>query len=655
MRSTMGSGVHKSIQSRGKHKVQATRLMGLAPVRLAKRPFEGRAWVLLSGGAVACALGAGIAQAQNALTPGESLPAITPGGAPVSAVQPGLPAPNRRAPVEEARISLRFQDASVADLVQMISQQGNVEIIINGDVAGTIKYINLEDKTPEDALKAVAVSAGLQWRRLDARTFLIAKELPAIPEVPAQLPSAPEIPTYNGLGGAAVLPMPSLDGIPELVNPDIDANGNERRESRVLAVKNVPVRIMAWWIDKQNQPEPIQYSTSRQNTERFFDKHLGEPAFAPEVTAAMNGGYAPPTQYPNPYAPSGPYGAGGNGANEGGLGQFSSPYTQDNAQFGFGGNNNTGGGRRGNRGGRGNNGGGRGNNRGGLGGGGGDGLFDLSEQGVDQIIAIDPQNALLVYGTEAGVRALENIVQFLDKPLRQVEIEAQFVSVNSNNTDEFGINFTSQNGPFTVAATPASTINARGGTFSLGFVRNNFQATLNSLVSRGRAKVVTAPRVTAINNLTASLQSSTSTPIVTTSTQAGIGGQVGQQQNVNFITTSIGLTVTPTINNDDTITVVMQPQVSTQQAIPGSIAPRIVQQIVQTVANVKDGDTIVLGGLRDKQIARTSSGVPLLSQIPLLGALFRSRSDIMADNDLIVFLTARIKRRLDEDAPVPGT
>ncbi|MDF2441788.1 MAG: ral secretion pathway protein, partial [Abditibacteriota bacterium] len=288
-------------------------------------------------------------------------------------------------------------------------------------------------------------------------------------------------------------------------------------------------------------------------------------------------------------------------------------------------------------------------------GGGGGGLFDLSEQGIDQIIAVDPQNALLVYGTEQGVRALETIIQYLDRPLRQVEIESQFVNVSTTDARSFGIDFQSSNGPFTVSTSGLAPA-AGNGALTLGFVRGNFQATLNSLIRQDRAKIVNSPRVTAINNLTASLQSMTQTPVILTTAQqgGGIGGGVAQGQNLIFINTSIGITVTPTINNDDTITVVMQPNVSTQR--PTSLGvPQVFQQTVQTVANVKDGDTIALGGLRTKAISRGGARIPILSDIPFLGKLFRSSNVSEEDGELIIFLTARIIRRLDETEAVPGT
>src|SRR4028118_1911209 len=114
-------------------------------------------------------------------------------------------------------------------------------------------------------------------------------------------------------------------------------------------------------------------------------------------------------------------GFGGGGGGQFGGGQFGGGGGQVGGQVGIGG-------------------------QGGVGGVGGVGtqpagsIFTLPE-GIDQMVAIDPQNALLVYGTEEGLRELEALIAFLDRPLRQVEIEAQFVQVNTQDVNQFGITF----------------------------------------------------------------------------------------------------------------------------------------------------------------------------------------------------------------------
>ena len=243
--------------------------------------------------------------------------------------------------------------------------------------------------------------------------------------------------------------------------------------------------------------------------------------------------------------------------------------------------------------------------------------------------------------------------------LRQVEIEAQFVELQSQDARSFGIDFTTSRGDFD-ASTNGFSPGSAPGSISVGFVRGNFQAQLTALMANNRAKLITAPRVTAINNLTASLQSTERRALILTTAVAGggVGGAVGQGQNLLFISTTTGLNVTPTINGDDTITVLMQPQVSSSSSLARTDKTRlgtITQRQLETVANVRDGDTIALGGLKTINNQRQDRKVPLLGDIPLIGGLFHSKTITENESELIIFLTARIIRRADDPVNVPGT
>ena len=186
-------------------------------------------------------------------------------------------------------------------------------------------------------------------------------------------------------------------------------------------------------------------------------------------------------------------------------------------------------------------------------------------------------------------------------------------------------------------------------------MRNTFTARLNALVADNRAKIITAPRVTAINNLTANLTSTERRTLILTSVAQNIGGGQQAAQQLLFIDTQTGLTVTPTINGDDTITVLMRPQVSTQDGTSG--LGTITRRELTTIANVRDGDTIALGGLRVVRNTAQNYRVPLLADIPLIGRLFQSRTITENESELIIFLTARIIRRAGSDinTVVPGT
>ena len=563
----------------------------------------------------------------SAIVPVGQAPGITaPDKAPLGAAVPApVVAPQG---VARPKAEVQVRDMEASEVLDMISRSFDVPIVIAQDVRGIVlPVINLPNTTPEAAIQAITMAAGLKYRKQADGTFLIAKTLADDPEATSAI-TAPRSKSFGDGSVAPLSPIGELDSedrnnvfeIPALVG---DSKSVARKRRQFIRLRNVAPTIMAYWLDPAHHEMPVQFQASTDSQKRYGPQALAQSAFN---GADQLGGQSNSASTPSPF-------------NAGTV----NPYTQQrsnaevraNAQFGGAGQQNNGQ----------NNG-----NRGGAGG----GVFDLPE-GVDQIVAIDPQNALLVFGTDEGVRELQDTIAFLDKPLQQVEIEAQFVTVQTSATNTFGINYSTAQGNFSATATGfAPAASASAGALTVGFVRGNFRATLTALLSQNRAKIITAPRILAINNLTASLSSTTSTPVILTTVSQSIGGQQAQGQNLIFINTSIGLTVTPTINNDGTITVLMQPQLSSQTGGVGGV-PGVVQQQLQTIANVRDGDTIALGGLKAKSVTRNTDKIPFLSNIPFFGALFRNKVSLETDSDLIIFLTARIQRRVEDNEITPGT
>jgi general secretion pathway protein D len=600
---------------------------------------------------------------------------------PASPTAPQAQSFTQALPQQSGLITLDFRDVPVVTLITMIAQQGNVGIIIGPDVDDKIiiPYINLKDETPQDAIKKATMSAGLRWQKIDDKTYMVGKSLPSIGNQSDQgstggtLPVLPfgqstgNAPNSNlpdivsnitQSGGNVYTPMPQLyqDG------GDVSAVDKDKASYEIIKVHNVRPDIMAYWVDRAHQPRPPEFLAADRGLQHAINPYPVQSAIDPNVVNVVQGNvmgasnpysaYNPYSNpYANPYQPTAPLGYGA-------YSQFNMPYMQGSAQFG-------------------NNGGG--NNRGGFGGGSSgsnsQGVLE-APKGIGTIISIDAQNALLVYGTADGVSQLRQIIDFLDRPIRQVEIEAQFVDVGTTDAKAFGLSVSTDNSGSSdnnaISSNLGSVPSGEGGS-SLTARFGSYQATLKALLTNKKARIVNSPRVTTLNNLTATLFSATSTPIVLSSSTSGIGGQVGSQQNAFFLTTSIGLVVTPTINNDDTITVFLTPQVQVQTPIQttstggsnnnnsssnsstASSIPSFTSQYLTTVATVKDGDTIVLGGLRTKNVSYTENDIPILSKLPIIGGLFKSKQKSDDDRELVIFLTARILHRTDDLTPLPGT
>ena len=585
----------------------------------------------------------------------QSAPSIVPVDNAAAPVPASVAAPNARVSTQPIIDSMSFRSVDVSELLSMISTQFDVPIAIAGDVTGKINAINLKGITADQAISTVTRVAGLSCEKVEG-TYIISKAAPvtSASETGSVVPNLPPI-TQSGFanGSMAANRARGADkALDQFGSPNADVNalddeptlakisnaGDARKRTFQMTVRNIKPSLMAYWLDPANHEAPVEIRSNKNLDNRYID--------GPIRFQALNG----PNQTTNTSGNnqgSGNQNFGRQGFNTQGLVPDSNPYLNSNAEAvqtysdaQFGGGN--GGGGFG-----GNNGGGNNNNRGGRGGANGGGVFQLPN-GVDRIVAVDPQNALLVFGTPQGAAELAATIRFLDRPLRQVEIEAQFLSIQTSASKAYGFDFSSARGNVTAS----NTGNVATSGLLVSYLKGNFQANISAAVNDGRAKVLTAPRVLAINNLTAVLEQSVSTPIIitTTTTTANNATTTQASQQVFFVTTSIGLEVTPTINNDDTITVLMQPQLQTQ-GTPNSLgASTITSQSLRTIANVRDGETVALGGLRTKNVNVNRTKVPLLSEIPLVGQFFGQRANSDVETELIIFLTARIIRRAgDED------
>ena len=196
-------------------------------------------------------------------------------------------------------------------------------------------------------------------------------------------------------------------------------------------------------------------------------------------------------------------------------------------------------------------------------------------------------------------------------------------------------------GPGTGVGLPAANI---FGALTLGRITNNYilNMTLTAAATQGKVKVLSDPKVATLNNQPANINVTTQYPYVTSSIASTAGGAVTSQ--VTYVSVGIQLTVTPTINADGRITLNINPQVSQPSATAPTVggAPGIDQRAAQTTILVKDGETIVIGGLISDHMENTVNKIPLLGDIPVLGWLFRSKSVTRTRSELLIFVTPKI-------------
>ncbi len=299
--------------------------------------------------------------------------------------------------------------------------------------------------------------------------------------------------------------------------------------------------------------------------------------------------------------------------------------------------------------------------------------------------ADDTNNALVVTDTLLGLDATERLLKNLDRAPKQVVIEAKLVEVNLDNSLDYGISWSGygeKNGNYVGAGNSEDQMGkgndspgldqltagvgtrlspplnaANGGTgvnlpanlvygaFRLGKVASNymFDAVITAAAKKGKAKVLSDPKVATLNNKEASINITTQIPYTTTETTATTPPTLTTR--VTYLTTGIVLKVTPTINSDGRISMKINPSVSQPSATVPSVtggAPGIDTRSADTNVIVRNGETIVIGGLIHDTQSEAVFKVPILGDIPLLGYLFKKKSMSRTRMELLIFVTPRI-------------
>ncbi|NOH41627.1 type IV pilus secretin PilQ family protein [Vibrio coralliilyticus] len=289
----------------------------------------------------------------------------------------------------------------------------------------------------------------------------------------------------------------------------------------------------------------------------------------------------------------------------------------------------------------------------------------LSERGA---ISIDTRtNSLLIRDIAINIQAMKTIITALDVPVKQVQIEARIVSLNEGDLQELGVRwgFSSTNGSHSVGGSienNLANLNLYGDSDSSldDFLNVNLAATsvnastiafqvaklgsdtlldleLSALQRESRAEVISSPRLITTNKQPAYIEQGTEIPYL----EAASSGAT----SVNFKKAVLSLKVTPQITSDNRLIL----DLNVTQDRPGQVvktgtgeAVAIDTQRIGTQVLVNNGETIVLGGIYQHSVSDTVDQVPLLGDIPLLGALFRRTYQQMGKSELLIFVTPKV-------------
>lgn len=261
-------------------------------------------------------------------------------------------------------------------------------------------------------------------------------------------------------------------------------------------------------------------------------------------------------------------------------------------------------------------------------------------------------NSLLVRASAADFDLIRQAVDQLDIRPLQVLIEVLIVEARRDKSFSLGADLDLATQNLGGGATVSGSVRDAGiGDVVVRFMdlaKGRVDAVLGLAESRGDVRIVSRPVLLASNNTEASFLVGTQQPFVQVSRSLPTDTP-SRDQVVEYRDVGTKLTVRPTINQDGYVSLAIQQEINSATGETQFDAPVIATREARTQVLVRDGQTIVLGGLRDLQEERSHGGIPILSALPLIGGLFGSATHHASQTELYLFLTPRILRT-DADA-----
>ncbi|WP_462159445.1 hypothetical protein [Pseudoalteromonas sp. GB56] len=271
---------------------------------------------------------------------------------------------------------------------------------------------------------------------------------------------------------------------------------------------------------------------------------------------------------------------------------------------------------------------------------------DLS-MAVDEI-----QNALIFYATPSKYHETLELIERLDVMPGQVLIEAAVIEVTLDNAFSQGIDWSSSNG--LEAQNKQSTLSIGNG-LSYAIQGVDFNASISFLESNSDIKIVSRPRMLVRDGRTATMNVGTDVPVITQSVN-DLDNTDQVLQTVQYRSTGVNLSVTPTINARGVVSMTVAQSLSAvgSDKIEGINSPTILNRSVNTELLALDGKTVILGGLISQDKSNANTAVPGLSKLPVIGNLFfGSKSEENRRVELVVMITPRIiANELDIDTAI---
>lgn len=303
----------------------------------------------------------------------------------------------------------------------------------------------------------------------------------------------------------------------------------------------------------------------------------------------------------------------------------------------------------------------------------------LDAKAVGNIMSDERSNQLFVTGYPERLKEILPIIESLDKKTRAVLVDARILQLTINPQFDFGIDWEKTfdeskeerirtlnfRGAFPISNTISSGSSGSSTFGSVGKIafgdveQDEITFELRALKQIQKTNVLANPRLMIVDGQEAKINIGDKIPYVITTT-TGTGNNVSVSEDIKFIDVGITLAVTPIINEADFITMKIRPEISSRTGTlttPNDAEiPLVNTTFIESTIMVRDGNTIILGGLRRDDLSQNTKGFPYLMDIPVLGHLFKSRADENTKSEIVIFITPKIvagdKDVIDDPIPL---
>ncbi len=269
------------------------------------------------------------------------------------------------------------------------------------------------------------------------------------------------------------------------------------------------------------------------------------------------------------------------------------------------------------------------------------------------IIADETNNTILISATAAEVKRIRRILTQVDVMPNQVLLEATIAEVTLNDELKFGLRWFFEKGgsEFRLTDSAAGLIAPAFPGFSYFLNLTNIKVALNALATITNVDIVSSPSLMVLDNKKAVLQVGDEVPIATQSAVPVVAPDAPIVNAISFRNTGIILSITPRVSDNGRVLLDIEQEVSDVKPTTSSTidSPTISQRRIKTTVSVDNGQSIVLAGLMQDRAQRDRGQIPLAGDIPLIGNLFKNKTDTIRRTELLIAITPHV---IKDDAQI---